>query len=182
MNTEMQSRLFEHMGGRDAYDNLYKLKPDLARQLEEETAADYERAEERHIAPDDIFAYALNPDSPCVKEGVIGEWAHNIKWYLTHNTEKPMEEVEPANTEMQSRLFERIWGRDAYDNLYKLKPDLARQLEEETAPGYERAKECFAMGLEPAYPVVALAISEWANNIEWYLMHNTGKPTEEVAK
>lgn len=71
MNTEMQSHLFECMGSRDAHDNLYKLKPDLARQMDEEVAADFERAEERHIAPDDIFAYALNPDSPRVKEDVL---------------------------------------------------------------------------------------------------------------
>ena len=96
---------------------------------------------------------------------VIGGWTNDIKWFLMHNTEKPMEEVEPANTEMQNRLFEHMGSRDAYDNLYKLKPDLARQLEEEVAPGYERAKECFAMGLEPAYPVVDLAIGECANNI-----------------
>ena len=85
MQTEMLERLFGVMGGREAYDQLYKEKPGLAAELEATITAEYAAAPERSDENIDIFAAAIDPDYVPSKAQIIGGWAHDIDWYLTHD-------------------------------------------------------------------------------------------------
>lgn len=85
--TEIQSRLFDYMGGRESYGRLYDEKPEIAEYLESEATRDYAKAEEKSRGQDELFYACLFPGLyPSTKAEVVAGLAYDIEYALTHET------------------------------------------------------------------------------------------------
>lgn len=89
--TAALERLFAYMGGRGAYDELRRLSPETAAQLETDRTAEYDATDERDISQDNIFDVACYPDAYRAKEYVVRGWATDIRYALDHIGEEASE-------------------------------------------------------------------------------------------
>ncbi len=81
--TKAQERLFAYMGGREAYDKMYRLYPSVAARWEAQYTPEFDAAPERDVSQDNASEVAAHPDEYRCKEYVIRDWAKGIRLIVT---------------------------------------------------------------------------------------------------
>lgn len=83
--SEALQRLFDHMGGREAYDRFRQANPEMAAKIEAVRTREFDQAEDRPEAEDAKYINKSNPHKYIATWMVIKGWAHDIDWWLAHS-------------------------------------------------------------------------------------------------
>lgn len=81
--------LFKQMGGREAYDDAYRLNPVWSAWREDYFTRAFDYADDRAMEDDAKYIDKANPAKGIAKWNVINGWQHEIEWALANPGKLP---------------------------------------------------------------------------------------------